>query len=451
MAIPRTDSAASATMVGGTKVTPKPKAKPAASKTDSAATVVGGTKVTPKPKSTASTSDVVATYVGGTFIQSLKSKLEETNVALGLNPDGSKKADKPLSSDELNLKNEQAGPPGQAPEGFTYRFTKSPEGGFWKLYADTPSDTGKSTPTTSIDVLKALIKGQGFSSSIVESSATYLNALLKDNLDYDNAIEVFLNTKDYTLKNGTKITSPFYTAYGYLNEELTSPKTAGEIFNAVEGYKELKDKYGFSDKYLSSESLKGYVKNNVTVADLDERANAARLASITADPNKTAAFMRLGYIKDPTGLQDFYMDSKIGKEQLETNRNTGAFVAEAIRRAGRGIQVGENQIKDFTKVAAEMTAKGYTEAQISQLASTGFENIAQTVNPLVKYAGIYEKVGGTAATNQALTEEVQQSLVAEEFLGTASERRKRLTEQNARAFQGTAGLTSGSLKTTGMI
>lgn len=394
------------------------------------------------------------------FIDSLKVKLAEQNVAAGLNPDGSAKPVETITRVAANEAKKAAGPPYTAPAGFRWTWI----GTEYKLYQDTPSaptggtggagGTGGTvnatkttvpagTPTTSVAVLKALLKSQGFSSKIVDSSATYLNSLLKDNLDYDNAIEVFLNTKDYTLKDGTTVTSPFYTEYGYLNEGLTKPKTASEIFNAVEGYKELKTKYGFSDKYLSVDSLKGYVKNNVSVATLDERANASRLAGITADPAKTAAFIKLGYIADAAGLQDFFMDSKIGKEQFESNRNTGAFVAEAIRRGN--IQTTSAPLTDFKKIAADLTGKGYSEAQISQLASTGFENIAQTINPLVKYAGIYQKAGGTVESNQALTENLQQSLLAEEFQGTASERRKILEEQNKRAFQGTAGLTSGSL------
>jgi hypothetical protein len=117
-------------------------------------------------------------------------------------------------------------------------------------------------------------------------------------------------------------------------------------------------KYGFSDKYLTPDSLKNYVKNNVTVADLDERANTARLAALTADPAKTDAFVKLGYIASKEGLQDFFMDSKIGKEQLELNRNTGAFVAEAIRRNRSGIQLTNQVSATSSKISAEPDRKG---------------------------------------------------------------------------------------------
>ena len=402
------------------------------------------------------------------FIASLQADLADKNVAAGLNADGTKPAVKPLTRVEQNAANEAAGPPGVAPAGFVYKFISSTTGGSWKLYSTGTAggggggnaggaggsttgttDSTVSTPTTSVDVLKAMLKGLGFTSTVIDSSATYLNSLLKDGLDYDNAVQVFLNTKDYTLKNGTKLSSPFYEQYGYLNEGLATPKTASELFNAVEGYKGLKAKYGFSDKYLSTESLKNYVKNNVSVSELDERANAARLAAINADPAKTEALMKLGYIAQAADLQDFYMDSKIGKEQLELNRNTGAFVAEAIRRAGSGLLVENIQMNNYKQIAASLTGKGYSEAQVAQLASTGFQNIAEELAPTVALSGIYEKTPGTAATVSDIQSELQQ----EEFMNMASARRKKLAEQNKQAFSGQAGLytrmgQTGSLGTT---
>jgi hypothetical protein len=391
------------------------------------------------------------------FIASLQADLVDKNVASGLNPDGTTPAVKPTTRVAQNAANEAAGPPGDAPAGYYYAFVQNNAGGFWKLYkkptsvvtggGDTGGGTGggtggtggateTGTPTTSVDVLKAMLKGLGFTSTVIDSSATYLNSLLKDGLDYDNAVQVFLNTKDYTLKNGTKLSSPFYEQYGYLNEGLTTPKTASELFNAVEGYKGLQTKYGFSDKYLSSDSLKNYVKNNVSVSELDERANAARLAAINADPAKTEALVKLGYIAQAADLQDFYMDSKIGKEQLETNRNTGAFVAEAIRRAGSGLLVENIQMNNYKQIAASLTGKGYTEAQVAQLASTGFQNIAEELAPTVALSGIYEKTVG----NQDTTSMIQSELQNEEFMNMASARRKKLAEQNKNAFAGQAGL-----------
>lgn len=414
-----------------------------------------------------------------TLVDRLGQTLADLYISQGLNPDGTKKRD-PIVSSKDKLRAQRAAEAGlsleeastnplfdksiepTAPAGFRYRWIGGTDTGQWKLYQNTGSttpgasvgageatggatDTGPATgtPSTSVDVLKALLKAQGFSSNMLDSSTSYLNALLKENIDYDNAVAIFLNTKEYTLKNGTKLTSPFYSEYGYLNEGLVNPKDAGELFNAVEGYKGIKQKYGLSDKYISQESLKNYVKNNVTVLDLDERANTARLAAIQADPAKTDALIKLGYIASKEGLQDFYLDSKIGKEQLEINRNTGAFVAEAIRRSKTGISTAPGQIEGMKAIAASLTEKGYSEAQIAQLASTGFEEIGKTLEPLTKLENIY----GAKADQDA----IQKQLQAEEFQGTASELRKRRKEQEELAFQRRSGTIGASQRSGGSL
>jgi hypothetical protein len=281
----------------------------------------------------------------------------------------------------------------------------------------------------------------GFSMSLVDSSADFLNRLLKDGLDYDNAISIFLDSKEYTFKDGKKFISPFYTAYGYLNEGLTTPKSASELFNAVEGYKEIISKYALSDKYISSDSLKKYVKNNVSVSELDERANAARLKAVNADKSYTDALQALGYIKSPTDLTDFFLNPDIGKEVLEQNRATAAFSAEAIRRAQQGIKFDAAR---FGKIAAGLMGLGLSEEKISATAATGFEQIGQQLAPTQKLSGIYENLPAYDVASQV--DAIQQELEAEQFLGTASERRKKLKAQEEAAFQRSAGTTTASLR-----
>ena len=310
------------------------------------------------------------------------------------------------------------------------------------------SDTNVES-TTNITILKATLRSLGFTSTILDSSTSFLNSLLMEGLDYDNAVEVFLNTKEYTLKNGTKISSPFYTEYGYLNEGLVTPKTASELFNFVEGTKSVVDKYKLSSKYLSSDNLKLYVKNGVTVTNLAERAAMSELRALEADPFQTEALIKQGYIGSAADLKDFFMDPKIGQEQLELNKQTGVFTAEALRRAKSGVLTDAAQLANFKKLTAGLAAKGYSEAAIAEWASKGFENIAQDINPLTSLAQIYEKAGGTVASNAALTSNIQSDLLAQEFQGTASERRKRLSAQNIAAFQGSSGTGSTSLRTAG--
>ena len=300
-----------------------------------------------------------------------------------------------------------------------------------------PPPPAPAVPDTNITILKAQIKAMGFSPSFVDSATSYLSTLLRElDNDYDNATEVFLNTKEYTTKGGVKLESPFYKEYGYLNEGLTTAKTAAELYNAVEGYREVVNRYGLDKKFVSQDSMKNYVKNAVSVKALDERANMARLKAINADPVYTESLQKLGYIGTSTDLTDFFLDPKIGQQKLEQNRNTAAFAAEAIRRAKTGVQFDKTR---FEKTAAELASKGLTEAQISQTAAQGFETISQTLQPLTKLEQIYG-----VGIDQA---KIQTDLEAEQFQGTASELRARRKEQEELAFKkksGTIGASRGS-------
>lgn len=304
------------------------------------------------------------------------------------------------------------------------------------------TSTTETGPTTNVQVLKAALRNLGFSAAIIDSSTSFLTSLLKEGLDYDNATEVFLNNKEYTLKSGAKIESPFYTEYGFLNEGLVKPRSASELFNAVEGYKEVIDKYSLSKKYLDKESLKLYTKNNVSVEDLARRANIATLKSVNQDPAYVEALQKLGYIATAADLKDFFMDPKIGQEQLNINRTTGAFAAEAIRRAQSGIQFNSER---FKALAQTMVEKGVTEEGAATLAAQGFENIAAQLGTTTKLSGIYEN------QRAATMGQVQSELEKEEFSGLESERRKRLKEQEIRAFQGSAGTTAGSLRQSNVL
>lgn len=331
------------------------------------------------------------------------------------------------------------------------RFTQTPAPvlTFTPTPASTSSTTASTTETpgltTNVDVLKSLLRGMGFTSSLIDSSADFLNRLLKDGLSYDNAIAIFLDSKEYTFKDGKKTTSPFYTAYGYLNEGLVVPKSAAELYNAVEGYKGVVSKYNLNEKYISQDSLKKYVKNNVSVSELDERANAARLKAVNADPYYVQALMKLGYVKEATDLTDFFLNPEIGKEALEQNRSTAAFSTEAIRRSQQGLAFSGERFKQLT---AGLLGQGLSEQQIGAMAATGFESIAQSLRPTQKLAGIYE-----GAPQGGEVDQIQKELEAEQFLGTASQRRKRLAEMELAAFQRSAGTTTVSQRrpTAGII
>jgi hypothetical protein len=299
--------------------------------------------------------------------------------------------------------------------------------------------------TTNVEVLKAMLRSMGFNGSIIDSSTSFLMALLKDGLDYDNAVAIFLNAKDYTFKKGNKMDSPFYAEYGVYNEGLIRAKTPAELYNAVEGYKEIADKYKLNNKFITKDYMKQYIKNNVTVAQLDERANSARLRAVNSDPFYIKALMELKFINAASDLTDFFLDPKIGQEGLEQNRATAAFSTEAIRRAGEGIKFDATRA---TQTTAGLIGLGLNEAQIGATAAQGFENIAANLKPLESLSNVYGSQIEKSKFNSA-----QEELEQEEFLGLASKRRKQTTELEKRSFQASPGTSQYSLKkkTAGII
>jgi hypothetical protein len=299
--------------------------------------------------------------------------------------------------------------------------------------------------TTNLTVLKAMLRTLGFGNALIDSSADFLNKLLKDGLTYENAVDIFLESKEYTFKNGNKTQSPFYTAYGFFNEGLTRPKSAAELYSSVEGYKATKEKYQLNEKYISNDSIKKYLKNNVSVDELDERANAARLRSINADPVYTDALMKLGFIKTATDLTDFFLNPEIGKEALEQNRGTAAFSAEAIRRAQQGVEFSKAR---FESLSAGLIGQGMTEAGITETAEKGFANIASDLKPLQGLSNVYG-----SQIQKPKFKSVQEELEQEEFKGLLSQRRKETTELEKRSFQGSSGASGYALKkkTAGII
>lgn len=299
-------------------------------------------------------------------------------------------------------------------------------------------------PSTNITVLKSLLSSLGYSKALVDSSTQYFMSLISEGLDYDNIVSLYTDSKDYTLKSGTKLVSPFYEQYGYLNEGLTQPKSAADLFHFVEGAKNLTKSYNISSKFAEPDALKKYIANNVTVEKLDERIMASKLKTITADPEYVNTLRQLKYINTSEDLTDFFLDPKIGEAQLEINRKTASFATEAMRRSNEKTGISFNA-DSLTKNAATLIGEGRTEANIADIANQGYETIAQTLKPAVGLSNIFE--GANAANAQT----IQAELEAEQFQGTASERRKRLTELGTNIMQAKTGRKSGNYSSAGMI
>ena len=301
----------------------------------------------------------------------------------------------------------------------------------FKQYVKPPTQTAEQT--NQIYILINKLKAAGIPASTAERAGVFFTNLLDDGItDLDNAVDIFLYTKSYkSKKTGQEIPSPYYQDFGKFNDGLSSAKPPGVLVPWVLGIKDTLKKYSPGSLYETDDAMQRYLKNDVKVSDLDERLNAARLRSITSDKAYVNALIQLKYINKAEDLTGFFASPDIGQKQLELNRNTGALAAEAVRRAKEG---GIQLDTEFAKQqAAALTAKGYTEGQVTAVAEKGYQFIDRNIMPTVKVSGIYQ--GAKAATAGTVQSELQQ----QEFMSMDSQRFETLAEQEARAFQGSSG------------
>jgi len=309
-------------------------------------------------------------------------------------------------------------------------------------------------PTSSRQLIRQKLVDLGFPPNIIDGSISFVQSLIDDgdfNNDaagYASAVEILYNFKEFTTRKGNKLSSPFYAEFTSLGEGLVGDqrKSPKYLMDFALGVKDLVAKTGFSSQFASQDSIKKYVQNGVKITDLDERFTAATLKTAEADPNNVKSLIAMGYINSAQDLKDFYADPTIGQKEFERRQTNVAFAKQAIKRADSGIA--------FNKTRIEQLAAGYgSEVEAEAAAAAGYETISQQLNPLTKLEGIYGRRAGDYAgmKDTEIKSGIQTMLEEEQFRGTASELRKRRTEEEQLAFQRKSGTIGASRMSGGSL
>lgn len=297
-------------------------------------------------------------------------------------------------------------------------------------------------------ILQAKLLAAGMPRSTINKSYNYFKTLVTDFGSKPDGLDIVVDQFFY-LKDYKGIESPYYSDFGKFNEKLARPKLPKDLVPLVLGYKDLaQNKYKISEKFYNDDAISKYLANDVSIAEFDDRLNTAALKSVTADVSYKSALKQLGYISEDSQLMDFFLDPNIGTMEMQNRQKNAAFVTEAVRRVSPSTQL-EVDLEFAKQQAARYSAQGYTEAQISTLAATGFENVAEALPTTTKLAGIYDRP--TAIQAKTLSKDIQSELQQEEFLNLASARRKRLKAQEEAAFSGASGMARMRSSTAGII
>jgi hypothetical protein len=208
------------------------------------------------------------------------------------------------------------------------------------------------------------------------------------------------------------------------------PLTPAEYLQAETQYNEILKRFSLGD-LAKRDTFTSLIGGQVSAAELTDRVVNVYDRIRNADPALRAELNRLASIGDISDV-DFVKALLTGTEganELKRKITTAEISAEARTR---GLSVTS---------AEQLQQRGITREQ----ASAGFEQIRLTQPTMEKLSDIYRRdlTPTTPEGNIARTQEFQTELEREQFGGLASERRRRLAEQEQTAFMGQSGTAAG--------
>ena len=315
--------------------------------------------------------------------------------------------------------------------GNTYKITTYSDGSSVKSLISSGTSAKPEDYTSQREALKAALTSKGLNQTFVNEVDNLALSLLSEYQgDAEAVANVILFNNEITV-NGVKQQSPFAKYYGKYNDALTKANRAilspAEIVNNVIQYEKiLKNVPGLPATFYSDEKMIQYFVNDISPTELTKRVNDAQARIAAADPQYKAT-IKAYYGMDDTEILGFVLDPTIGEAELAKRQTATALGASAAR----------SNVSVSRQRAEELASLGITETA----ANVGFGQVSKNLEASQRLASIYnEDVTG-----------LQTQLEQEQFLGLASQKRKKLMEQEQASFAGKAGIAGVSLaqKTAG--
>ena len=309
--------------------------------------------------------------------------------------------------------------------GNTYKITTYSDGTSVKNLISSGTSAKPEDYTSQREALKAALTSKGLNQTFVNEVDNLALGLLSEYQgDAEAVANVILFNNEITV-NGVNQQSPFAKYYGKYNDALTKANRAtlspAEIVNNVIQYEKiLKNVPGLPATFYSDEKMVQYFVNDISPTELTKRVNDAQARIAAADPQYKAT-IKAYYGMDDTEILGFVLDPSVGEEELAKRQTATALGASAAR----------SNVSVSRQRAEELASLGITETA----ANVGYGQVSKNLEVSQKLASIY---------NQDITG-LQTQLEQEQFLGLASQKRKKLMEQEQASFSGKAGIANVSL------
>src|SRR5574343_86972 len=177
-----------------------------------------------------------------------------------------------------------------------------------------------------------------------------------DYLDSNAMAEAVRGTQSWANRYGAVTTARAKKGLSYLNE--------GEILSLEDGYRAALSSAGLPKGFYNNyKDFQNWIANDVSVAEIGERANLAEQAVANTDPSYVKAFREMYGIKR-SDLAAYFLDRKRGTEVLTQQIQAAEIKSEAI---DTGISVNKSYVETLVD-------KGVSR----ETARQAFDNTAQT-------------------------------------------------------------------------
>jgi hypothetical protein len=291
------------------------------------------------------------------------------------------------------------------------------------------SGVGVSTSDTDKRNAREFLLGtlrQYFSSEMDKGFITDLEKIIDDYVRQDYDVE--------TISVLLPQTEPYKKRFAG-NEKLISsgmaPLSPAEYLQAESQYNEILRRFNLTD-LSTRDTFNTLIGGQVSAAELTDRVVNVYDRIRNADPELRKELDRVESLGGNITDADFAKALLTGPEGANELKRKIATAEISSEARTRGLS---------TTSAQELQQRGITRQQ----ASAGFEQIRLTQPTMEKLSDIYRRdtAPGTEEERVARTQEFQTELEREQFGGLASERRRRLAEQEQTSFMGQSGTASG--------
>jgi hypothetical protein len=308
----------------------------------------------------------------------------------------------------------------------------SPDNGaapdWWIQYQNAEAARERQQRVSSFTLLKTLAEEYGLPSTIADK---LIDLVAKQGYT-DEAVALELQQTDEFKQRFSGIElykKNFATEIG--SGLKAAPPKPSDYIKMEKAYQEVLNRYGLADM-ANRTTYSELIGGDVSVAEMTDRVVNVYDKINNAD---SVLMQQLTSFFPTFGTTDFAKALLTGNspKDMATQLQRKLAAAEISSEASRaGLQTN-------AEVAMQLQAMGVSRG----LARTGYSKIAEQQTVLNKLGGIY---------NQDVTG-LQTELEAEQFQGLASQRRKKLTEQEKSSFSGRAGTSQSSLNggTKGMF